>query len=59
MGERTLLGSVAEEHADNGSHVGFDIDYEDFVIIADEEGAGRCWRGEFPESEPAGLRSSC
>src|SRR5207302_2269645 len=39
VGEGPLLGSIAQEHADDCSHVRFDIDHEDFFIVPDEQGA--------------------
>jgi len=37
MSERPLFGRVAEEHADNHAHVWFDVDDEDFFVVAYEE----------------------
>jgi len=37
--ERAFLRSVTEEHADDGAHLGLDIDDEDFFVVPDEEGA--------------------
>ena len=39
VSEGAFLGRVAEEHPDHGSHVGLDLDDEDFLVIADEDGA--------------------
>jgi len=34
--ERPLLGGIAEEHPDDGAHVRFDVDNENFVVVAHE-----------------------
>ena len=39
MGQRTFLGGVAEEHADDGAHVRFDVYNEYLVVVAYEQGA--------------------
>ena len=39
VGERALLGSLAQEHPDDGAHVRLDVDDEDLLVIAHEEGA--------------------
>ena len=39
MGEWAFLGRVAQEHADDGSHVVLDLDHEDLLVVADEDSA--------------------
>jgi len=35
--KRPFFGSVAQEHSDDRAHVRFDVDDEDFIIIANEQ----------------------
>lgn len=38
VGEGPFLGGISEEHTDDGAHVVFDLDNEDFIVITDEDG---------------------
>src|SRR6185436_1647643 len=39
VGQRSFLGSFPQEHADDGAHVVFDLNDEDFFVVTDEDGA--------------------
>ena len=59
VGQRAFLGRIAQEHADDRPHVVLDLDDEDLLVVADEDGAPAIGGQDAPNLEPALLRSSC